>query len=415
MKLTQFQSKWAFLSKRKVFVACSGGVDSVVLLHCLKSICFDLEVLHVNYSLRGEDSNLDEQFVRTLCEQLQIKLIVKKVNTKDILQNQGGNLQKVARLIRYELFEEQLEQYPGSYVALGQHADDQIETFFQHLARKSGVLGLACMLPIHKCYIRPLLEYSKQELLEYALEQKLSWREDVSNSENKYTRNRLRNIFLPSLYAEFPTLKSSVLTLVNAFQETHALLLQQAEEIIMSIKQEGFWSFESYDIQSNEVRLEVLRYFGGDKDVLNQLSKIRQVQKGKFVSCADGKIYRETLGFSFVFGVNTQSNELIVEQVIELPKSFSKDVIYLDEHKISGELRLRKWRLGDRISPIGMKGSKLISDVLTEANVMTSVREDCLVLVDDQEVHWCVGYKISRKSIADKNSKSILKVQIVEK
>ncbi len=420
MNIQQLHSSWSFLENHKVFVACSGGVDSVVMLHVLKDICRDLEVLHVNYSLRGEDSEKDEQFVRKLCIALDIPLTVKKVDTKSILKDLGGNLQEVARKIRYEFFEEQLVRKNGGFVALGQHSDDQIETFFQHLGRKSGILGMSCMLEVHQQYIRPLLHYSKLEIISFAQEQGWVWREDRSNQENKYTRNRLRNIVLPQLYTEIPTLKESVLALVGAFQFTQKTLELNAKEIHTKIQSSTSWDYEEFDSLSHELRVEVLRQLGGTFEILTQLQKIRHAQKGKKVVCGDWVFYSGINAFDII--KNLEINQVILKNfgiqitsVLELPNDFSKSVIFLDAEKVKGELVLRTWRIGDRIAPIGMKGSKLISDVLTEAKISSGARESSLVVADDMDVLWCVGHKISRKSIADENSRSILKVQIVEK
>ncbi len=415
MDLKQFQSVWGFLAAKKVFVACSGGVDSVVLLHFFKILCVDIEVIHVNYCLRGEESNKDEQFVRDLCNQLNVPIVVKKINTKEILSKMGGNLQEVARNIRYDFFQEQLQKYPGSYVALGQHADDQVETFFQHIARKSGVLGMAGMLPIHQCYVRPFLKTTKEELLHYAINNRIFWREDSSNQQNKYTRNKLRNVCLPLVEKEIPDLVSSVLLLVDAFQETQKHIEVSADKIMEDILANQYWGGDIFDQISKEVKIEVIRQLGGGHEVLEQLEKIRFSQKGKMISCGDFQFFKEKEGFSLKNTFERKEFELLISETNQLPTVFSKEVIYIDKSKISGVLKVRPWKIGDRIAPIGMKGTKLISDVLTEAKIESSIRNRCLVVEDENEIVWCVGFKISRKSVADHTTKSILKVQIVEK
>jgi len=415
MQLRSIKEKWGFLSTHKVFVGCSGGVDSVVMLVALKTFCTDLEVLHVNYSLRGLESDGDEQFVRALCQKLAVPIHVKRVDTPALIRKNGGNLQELARNIRYSFFQEQLSKHEQGYVALGQHSDDQVETFFQHLSRKSGILGMSCMLENHNRYVRPLLSYSKSEILHFAKAYSLPWREDRSNYANKYTRNRLRNIVLPFLYAELPDLKEAVLTLVKTFQDTQKTNVYLAEKAIHTFKNSNLWGYVDFDVLEEDVRLEVLRCFGGDYSVYTELVKIRTAQKGKWVECGEYRVYKESDGFLFVLSKVNVDYLLVKEQVNELPGVFTKEEIYLDATKIQGELSVRIWEKGDRIFPIGMRGSKLISDVLTEAKVYTSARESCLVVVDAVSVLWCVGYKVSRKAIADEQSQKILKVQIVEK
>lgn len=414
MQIKQIYARWSFLATHRVFVGCSGGVDSVVLLFILKSFCPDLEVIHVNYSLRGKDSDHDEDFVRKLCVSLKVPLHVKKVDTKAVLASSGGNLQEVARTIRYTFFCEKLSLHPGSIVALGQHADDQVETFFQHLARKSGVLGMSCMLSQHESVVRPLLLYSKNEIIAFAKKYSLVWREDQSNQTNTYTRNRIRNVILPELYIKIPSLKDSVLQLVDVFQETQRMHEQQALEVISRFIHGNIWLYADFDVLSEDICLEVIRQYGGGYNVYASLLKMRDSQKGKWVQCGTNKIYKETSGFYFVSTTTLEiKHTLKISYLEELPSVFSKEIIYLDATKIEGDLVLRYWEQGDRISPIGMKGSKLVSDILTEAKVTTSDRNTCMVLVDDNSVLWCVGYKISRKAIANSTSEKIVQVEVM--
>ena len=415
MQIKQIHARWSFLATHKLFVGCSGGVDSVVLLFILKSFCPDLEVIHVNYSLRGKDSDHDEDFVRKLCVSLKVPLHVKKVDTKAILASSGGNLQEVARTIRYTLFREKLSLHPGSLVALGQHADDQVETFFQHLARKSGVLGMSCMLSQHESVVRPLLSYSKNEIIAFAKKYFLVWREDQSNQTNTYTRNRIRNVLLPKLYIKIPSLKDSVLQLVDVFQETQRTHEQQALVVIRRFIHGNIWAYADFDVLLEDICLEVIRQYGGGYNVYASLLKMRDSQKGKWVQCGTHKIYKETSGFYFVSTTTLEiKHTLKISYLEELPSVFSKEIIYLDATKIAGKLVLRFWEQGDRISPIGMKGSKLVSDILTEAKVTTSDRNACMVLVDDNSVLWCVGYKISRKAIANSTSEKIVQVEVIK-
>lgn len=235
IKDSDFQNNWSWLKSKNLFLACSGGVDSMVLLHLLVKADFQVSVLHVNYHLRGEDSYNDAQFVKSSCEKLNLPCYLKSVNTNQILQEKGGNLQDVARKIRYNWFNEITEKDPSNFILLAHHNDDQVETFFQHIARKSGILGLAGMLQNYNQIVRPLLNSSKEEILEFAKSNDILWREDKSNIKNDYTRNKLRNILLPEVINQIPTLKDSVLTLVKAFQDTQKDLELKVKPIVFNI------------------------------------------------------------------------------------------------------------------------------------------------------------------------------------
>lgn len=412
IKLADFQKKWAFLADKELFIACSGGVDSIVLTHLISTFCKNITLLHVNYNLRAEESIADENFVREFALKNKLKVEVKSVDTNKILSEKGGNLQDTARKIRFDWFEEKLI-YENSLLLLAHHEDDQIETFYQHLARKSGILGLACMLEQHNNFIRPLLTFSKQEIYTFAKENKLLWREDSSNQTNKYTRNKLRNEILPHLFKEIPSLKASVLTLIQVFQENQLEIEKSVESLIKNMHKNGILDLRVYQSLTVEQRIVVLKSIHYNSSTLNEFEKLSLAQKGKFIQNEAFKITKETDFFS-ITKKQTQIKipDLVIEKVESLPYVFSKDEIYLDASKIVGELKLRKWQRGDRISPIGLQGSKLISDVITEAKISNSQRENIFVLLDNVNIHWCVGLKIGKLALADEKSEIILKIKL---
>ena len=161
------EEKLRGLNNKVFYVACSGGLDSICLAYALHSLGFDSRVVHVNYQLRGEDSEKDARFVEAFCEQNEIEFQKRTVNLAEQLQD-GGNLQELARNYRYQWFKEIIDTDEKNCVVLAHHADDQVETFFLNLARKSGVMGLACMPFENKGIYRPLLEITKSQLKAYA-------------------------------------------------------------------------------------------------------------------------------------------------------------------------------------------------------------------------------------------------------
>lgn len=413
INVSEIESTWRFLKDKTLYIACSGGVDSMTMLHVFASLKFNVHVLHINYQLRGKDSNADEDLVRKTCLKLQLPVDIKRVDTLLILNKSGGNLQDVARKIRYDWFHEKIEKSESAYVLLAHHADDQVETFFQHIARKSGIIGMAGMLEQNGRIIRPFLNFDKSEILAFATNKQLEWREDASNAKNDYSRNKLRNVILPSLEQEIPTLKSSVLMLVYAFQETQKQLEKEVKPYIETVLSSGMLSHEAYDSLSEFQRAELFRGLSIRQKAIESVAMLRNAQKGKRFVCDAFEIVQEENGFEFRKTPMETEFALKVERVYELPKTFSKSVIYLDEDLLKGELRLRKWKVGDRISPLGMKGSKLISDVLTESKMKSSDRASALVLTDGDEILWCVGKKISRKCIPSTTSENLLRVEVV--
>lgn len=409
---------WNSFRDKEIVVACSGGLDSTVLLHLLSTNGFNVSAIHVNYHLRGEDSNLDEAFIRSFCEDLHIPFESRSVDLAEQLKS-GGNLQQLARDIRYDWFSEITSENKDCFVVLAHHLDDQVETFFMNLARKSGIMGLACMPFERNQIVRPLLDFTKEELKGYALQNKLTWREDISNASNKYKRNLMRNEILPFLANELPELNESVITLVKAFQENQLLLERSIQPLIDSILKQQ--SIEQSKIEAlNEYELiEVFRQFGQSAQLAYEFENLLKSQKGKRIELVSNPhnpfaaIVKEVDSFSFIPASDEfVLAELKTEIVSVLPTVFSKDDIYLDQDKIKGELKLRSWGIGDRIHSIGMKGSQLISDIISDLKMNANDKKNVQVLCDDETIHWCVGLKVGRKAVATKNSSCILKVFI---
>lgn len=413
INVSEIESKWQFLKDKTLYIACSGGVDSITLLHVFAQLNYKVHVLHVNYQLRGTDSTADEEFVCKTCEKLQVPIEIRRVDTSQILRESGGNLQDVARKIRYDWFHEVLEESDAAYVLLAHHADDQVETFFQHIARKSGIIGMAGMLAQNGRIIRPFLHLEKSEILRFAVNNRIFWREDASNLKSDYTRNKLRNLILPGVESHIPALKASVLLLVDAFQETQRQLEHDVKPYVELLQSTGMLTHVQYDSLSEFQLAELLRTLSIRQSAVASIRQLRNAQKGKKISCDGYQIVQEKDAFEFIKSETSIAYTLKIDSVEKLPTLFSKDVLYLDADQIRGELILRKWKIGDRISPVGMKGSKLISDVLAESKLKSSERKHALVLTDEEDVLWCVGMKISRKCTVSASSKKLVRVQVI--
>jgi tRNA(Ile)-lysidine synthase len=412
INLIDFKQKWNFLAEHQVYVACSGGVDSMVLIFLLQQLSIKLHILHVNYHLRNEESDTDENFIKNYCIQHQLSFECLSVNLKQLLETEKGNLQQKAREIRFNFFIKFLEK-PTNVLVLGHHFDDQLETFYQHIARKSGILGLACMLEKNGNIIRPLLQYRKKEIYQFAKNNALVWREDSSNQKNNYTRNKLRNEFLPFIEKKIPDVESSVRLLIQVFQENYKTIASTLEPIIKQIQNEGYLSLEEWNKFSEEQKVFICRHFGFSTSQFDELNKLLTSQKGKSIKSHSYQIIREEDSFFFKPTIQQEISCSFSQETVDLlPTFFNKNELYLDKTKIQGNLKIRPWKIGDRIAPIGLRGSKLISDVITEAKVAHSKRNTIFVLHDDEHIHWCVGLKIGRIAVANKNSQQIIKITI---
>jgi len=409
--------RWESLSSKKIFVACSGGVDSITLLSIFKELNFDVEALHVNYNLRGQDSIDDQNFVKNYCRDNNIPFHLKSIKLGEHLEENGGNLQEEARKIRYAFFEEFKKKSSQNVIALGHHLDDQVETFFMHIARKSGVLGMSCMLDENYQYIRPFLSFKKLEIIEYANSNGIQWREDVTNQTNKYTRNILRNILIPKIKESSPNIEDSISTLIQVFQENQKLTEKTVTPIIDNIISTNRLTIKLYNQLSENEKFEVLRKLNLKHGYIKELDKLSISQKGKFISVDSttlDSIYNEGNYFHFIKNntIKKAIPQLVIENVNKLPETFTSSSIYLDSEKIKGALQLRPWKKGDRMKPIGLRGSKLISDIIKDAKVPSHLKNEIIVLTDDENILWCVNLRVSSIASATTYSKSILQVTL---
>ncbi len=379
------------------FVACSGGVDSMVLLYILQKNGYAVSALHVNYQLRGLDSEKDQKLIETTCKRVGISLHIKRIDLHKLLEINGGNLQEEARNERYAFFQN-FTKTADSKIVFGHHADDQVETFFLNLARGAGIMGLSGMLEENTGYLRPLLPFSKAEILAYAAENNVVWREDISNESNTYQRNKLRNIILPALKQFIPELSESVLLLVSVFQENQQELERIVTPITRKIVTYSSVSIKEFNLLSKEEILELLRQLGIPLRMFTEVMKLQNSEKGhhlnlsnNFYSC----IIREEDYFYFQSNTAIQKTPVLSREKVDfLPKKYTKDALFINPIAVEGELHLRKWEIGDRMYPIGAGGSKLISDILTDAKVPNYLRKDQFIVHDDRQILWCVGFAI---------------------
>lgn len=388
------------------------------LAHLFVELNIPFELLHVNYHLRGEASNLDEQIVHRFAEEYGVKLQVRSMDVKKHKKS-GENLQNFARQVRYEWFRELSANRENSAIVLGHHRDDQIETFFLHLARKSGIMGLASIPFQRDTILRPFLAISKAEIYTYAKKNKVPWREDRSNESNKYRRNLLRNKILPELRQELPNLDESVLILVEHFQSTQQELEAYMSPVRIKLEQSGKWPIAEFENTNEFERIELFRQWGQPASLVHEMERLATRQKGKELplidseKCPFSRIVKDREHFVFLPKKHaTDPPVLICEPVSALPLVFDKQSIYLDKGRLQGSLKIRPWKQGDRISGVGIKGSTLISKIIADAKTPANQKSSIWVVHDDHDIHWCVGLKIGKKAIADQRTTQLLKCSV---
>lgn len=370
-------------------LAVSGGLDSMVLCALARELQLPIKILHVNYGLRGADSDADQAFVAAYCQKHYIKLEVHKVGLKNQLNNNKLNLQAEARRIRYAFFKGVQAQTPNSLLCTAHQADDQIETFWLQLARGAGLKGMAGMARQGDKLLRPLLHLTRSEVLALAKELKVTWREDSSNATLKYRRNLWRHEFLPYLNTKSPRLNQEIALIQKVFTREiggQEALLKQA---LQKFKNEKSISLNEISQLSAFQFIELFKLSGFPTHVIRRISDLFQAENGKYLSWKDEKDQKSYYLIKHQQQIQLYSKEPFVwhyslHPVLEKEGLEQQQLVDMD--LIKGQPYFRAVQMGDSISISGMKGSKKVLQILKEAGVPAPLRKQQLILCDDQKV-----------------------------
>lgn len=402
-----------------LLLAVSGGVDSVVLCELCSLSGYNFSIAHCNFLLRGEDSDADETFVRSLAEKYTVPFFVKKFETEKYATEHKVSIQVAARDLRYGWFSELINQSTGQpvYLLTAHHADDNIETIAMNFFKGSGIKGLKGILPKQNNIIRPLLFATKEWLLAFAKKQQLTYREDSSNSSNKYTRNYFRNELLPAVEKVFPQVRENLLHNAERFREINSIYQSAIQKIIsrLVVKKEKEWHIPVLKLQLTEamptVLYEIIKEFGFSANQINEVIKLLSSNSGKYIRSETHRILRnrkwliisalendeeytqviEAPDYCVYFG----DGKMITEAAVR-PATISKDplLVQLDAKNITFPLLLRKWKAGDYFYPLGMPKKKKVSRFLTDLKLSLNEKQDVWVLECNKKILWVVRYRI---------------------
>ncbi|MDQ7917820.1 tRNA lysidine(34) synthetase TilS [Mesonia sp. MT50] len=409
------QENFPSLTSQEVVLAISGGVDSVVLAHLLQLSQVDFALAHVNFRLRGKESDADEVFVKELAQQLGCPFYVQHFDTKKFAEDHGVSIQMAARDLRYAWFEELCAQENYKSLLTAHHANDSLETFFINLMRGTGLTGLTGIPENNQLVVRPLLIFSREEIEAFAKENDISWREDASNQSNAYLRNKIRNQVYPILKEENPDVISSFLKTQAHLQESEALLEDYTALLFSKIVKETSWGYE--------LAIQELKKIPNSKAVLYQLLKdfgftewedvylLLEAQSGKRVFSKTHQLLkdREVLILEKIkkeeegsFKVNAKEDlifslGILKQEKVEKIEEKTKNTAYFPIELLKFPLELRKWKPGDYFYPFGMQGKKKISDFLIDEKIPVTEKEKIWVLCNETDIIWIVNHRTDER------------------
>ena len=418
-----------------LWAAVSGGMDSMVLLHVLRKLGHPCRVVHIDHGLRGEESNDDRLFVEGHCRDHGIPIHIERVDVASLrAEAPGASVQMAARALRYGVFQRLVESGPST-LALAHHKDDAMETFLIHLMRGMGLHGWGSIPPRTGAFIRPLMEERRAEIEAYAARHGIPFRADPSNTDPKYLRNRVRHELLPLMESMRPGAGTVLARNIDLMRELEIAAGRTIDRTLEgAVGEEG-----------GTVRIPIASVLesGAPLLVLHQLLQDRGAHPEQLKDIVRA-MEEHKVGTTFPMAggaVLIDRNELVVHSAAAPPgpwtipdpnrvpegaplriervpittgdRSCGKNVVWLDEGRLEFPLELRVWRTGDRMRPIGLGGSKLISDILIDAKVPRDVKDRTLVLVSGGHIAWLCGHRAGEGFQAKKEGGSSLRCELV--
>lgn len=421
----------------EIGVALSGGADSVALLSALNGAGVRVEALHCNFHLRGADSDGDAEFCRRLCSDLNVPLTAVDFDTLSC-QERGESVEMTCRRLRYDWFERQAALRGLKAVAIAHHADDDVETVMLNLFRGTGLKGLGGIPSRRGIYVRPLLQFTRNQILEYLAECGLGYRTDASNLQNDYRRNAVRNVILPEAERYFPDARKGVLTTSANMASSLALLDEFVHER----------AFSCFD---NAKGLDIVRLLGATskpvemlyrgvaavfppgvnatvaRDILDavntsgghfmladgtRLVLSRGMLQKAVEQASDGCVLNDfTDAASWPIAVRIS----IMDKAGFAAAAKNNSTLFLDAAILDKPRRfeVRQWRSGDRLKPFGMKGSRLVSDIISDAKLDARRKAETMVLTCDGELLWVIGLRASRNYQVTQSAQRVIVVELL--
>lgn len=429
-------------STDRVLLAVSGGLDSVAMAELFQRVNQPFAIAHVNFTLRASDSEEDAAFVENMAKRYGVPFHLARFDTAAFAQQQGLSIQMAARELRYTWFAQLLQENSYACLATAHHKNDVFETLLLNLTRGTGLAGLHGIRIRQNQIIRPLLFATRKQLESYVTEEGLLYREDSSNASDKYARNRIRHHVVPVLNELNPGLWQTLPRTVERLR---------AAEVLMQAELDRSWQATA-EAQGEKIMLptekllalpelafrlmEWLVPMGFTTDQARQIAHLVTKPTGQVIQSATHRVVHERNGllieplprrgvidlwltdWSTTIVKVSETHEVMVD-VMDKPTDFTPfggpTVASLDADRLVLPLHIRSWKQGDKLRPLGLKGHKLVSDLLNDLKVSRTEREQTVVLVSDGEIAWVIGRRIDHRFRVTTQTRRIARFSYREK
>lgn len=421
----------SFLKDKKLLIAISGGLDSIVLTHLSIKSKLQIALAHCNFNLRGQESDDDENFVIDLANKLDIEVFVQHFDTQNYAESNKLSIQMAARELRYEWFKELSIKFGFDYILTAHHADDALETFLINLSRGTGISGLLGIPEINSIIVRPLLPFPRTAIFNYADKENIAWREDSSNTSIKYQRNELRHDIIPKLKNSSPNFLNNFQNTIEHLKDSESILTTHIESVINKsitktnvdvihfsikiieklnpLKTYLYYIFKQYNFSDWESIKELLFTQSG-KQVLSKTHRLLKNRDELILSpLRETDDFKELLIFKNTQQIDTASGTILIENALEIQNSDTCS-IFVDEDKIKYPLKIRKWQKGDYFCPLGMLGRKKLSKFFKDEKLSLIDKKNVLLLCSDEKIIWVINYRSDNRFKVSNTTNSILKI-----
>ena len=418
-----------------VLLGVSGGSDSMVMVDLCLNAKIPFAIAHCNFQLRGEEANKDEELVCQCAAQNKIMFHSIRFDTMQKAIEWKKGIEETARILRYEWFENLLSKHQYAKIATAHHANDNIETLLMNLFKGTGIGGLHGIPESNGNIIRPLLFAQKDELLEYAAANYISYRDDASNASDHYLRNAVRHHIVPVAKKWFPHVIKNVSESINRFSQVEVLYRQAIEVhrnnfterrgddyyiLISKFKQCAPLETVCYEL--------FVEYHFSSRQVRHILSLLTS-ESGHYVDSATHRIIRDR-DFLIVTQKPINSDDFII---IDVPSNiniggniftfsitdrpikfcYSKNSALIDLEKITFPLTVRKWKFGDYFYPLGMKmKKKKLSDFFIDNKLPLHEKENIWLLESGNNIVWIIGLRLDERVKITEKTKQVLEITV---
>jgi tRNA(Ile)-lysidine synthase len=421
----------------RILLTVSGGIDSMVMAHLFLRMNYHFAIAHCNFSLRGEESDLDEQLVRDFAGIHGIPFFIARFQTSNYAEEHGLSIQMAARELRYAWFEEIRAKEKYDLIAVAHNLNDNIETLLINLTRGTGLAGLSGMKVISGRVIRPLLFATREEISNYQKQNSITFREDRSNAETKYTRNKIRHLVIPVLKEINPSVEytlNNTAERISGINEIVGDCIGKIKEEITRISPDqislNICKLETFH-NNRSLLFEIFREYGVGSTQLDDLVKLIKGHTGSILMTPTHRLIRnrneiiiteKLLSLKEDPSIFNDIESLRKFRVIESAESFeipgafkiSKDPLTacLDMDYITFPLKIRKWIPGDSFIPLGMKKKKKLSDYFIDRKYSIPEKENKLILESDNKIVWILGDRPDDRFKISPATKKVLVIKL---